>query len=589
MKNFKKIMAMIIAMVMIVGTMSTVAFADPGDLTHNSKLTVSGLGAGDTVEYYQILKWDPDHSEKVDGNPVGWVWADGVTVDNASATTKTVNGLKVVDIIGTTDGQNTISFEDAGALAEKLASPASGGANNNGTWTAEGVDPGLYMVIVTSKTPGTMYNPIFVAANFKGGNETAVSGSSWVVDSAVSYEDKAVAKKSEIPLTKTATGRDTTTAKPLNDPDPDSVDVGEEIDFTVTTTIPKFGSNYTDPVFELKDVLEGLELTGAPVVHAGDENGTVLKAGADKDYEVKEKGTVGADGYTIKFTKEYLDSVAKAGQKITITYTAKVTDEAKKVINEDKNTVTLSFSTNPSDTTGEGKLRDRTNHYTFSIDANLLGDGTEESSTEAIKIGLDKDGNPIEESKTYWHGGTHPALVGAEFGLYRTEDDAKAENTNYYKNDVFTTGTVTSDESGRLTIKGLDEGTYYLKELKAPNGYIKDQKVIKVVITAEYETVTVKEVVDGVEVKYDTNQLKSYSVTVGGSKTTYSIEHSLSNITESKVKRDPASSDREIVNTKGVELPSTGGMGTTIFYIIGAVLVIGAGIVLVTRRRMSAN
>ena len=113
--------------------------------------------------------------------------------------------------------------------------------------------------------------------------------------------------------------------------------------------------------------------------------------------------------------------------------------------------------------------------------------------------------------------------------------------------------------------------------------------MIEVVITAEYEPVHVKEVVDGVEVEYDTNQLKSYTVTVGGSETTYSIAHSLSDITESQVKRDPASSDREIVNTKGVELPSTGGMGTTIFYIIGAVLVIGAGIVLVTRRRMSAN
>jgi LPXTG-motif cell wall-anchored protein len=57
----------------------------------------------------------------------------------------------------------------------------------------------------------------------------------------------------------------------------------------------------------------------------------------------------------------------------------------------------------------------------------------------------------------------------------------------------------------------------------------------------------------------------------------------------SKVERNATSSDKELENTKGVELPSTGGMGTTIFYIIGAILVVGAGIVLVTRRRMSAN
>ena len=588
MKNIKKIMALIVAMVMIVGAMSTVAFAAPGDLDHNNKLTVSGLGDTDTVKYYQILKWDPDNSEKDDdGNPVGWVWGDDVTIDDAEATTKTVNDLKVVDIIGASDGENNISFEEAGKLAAKLKTGKADGVNTKGTWTVSGVDAGLYMVVVTSNTPGTMYNPIFVAANFIGGNESNIPGSSWIVTSDASYSDEAVAKKSEIPLTKTAKGHDATD-NDLNDGDPNSVDVGEEIDFTVTTTIPKFGSNYTDPVFELKDVLEGLKLTGAPVVHEGKENGTALTEGVEGDYVLTD-GKKDDEGYTIKFNKTYLDDVAETGQEITITYTAKVTDAAAKIINEEKNTVTLSFSTNPTDTTGHGKLRDRTNHYTFSIDADLLGDSDQESSTEAIKIGLDKDGNPIEKSQTYFHGGTHPALVGAVFGLYTDRDEAANETTNYYTNDKFG-GTVTSDGTGRLTINGLDEGTYWLKELTAPNGYIKAQDPIEVKIEAEYkEDVTVKEDADGVMVTYVTNELKSYKVTVGGSETTYSIAHSLSNIETSKVKRDVDSSDKEIVNTKGVELPSTGGMGTTIFYIVGAVLVIGAGILLVTRRRMSAN
>jgi LPXTG-motif cell wall-anchored protein len=51
----------------------------------------------------------------------------------------------------------------------------------------------------------------------------------------------------------------------------------------------------------------------------------------------------------------------------------------------------------------------------------------------------------------------------------------------------------------------------------------------------------------------------------------------------------PAASIVEVVNQKGTELPSTGGIGTTIFYVIGAILVLGAGILLVTRRRMNAN
>ena len=51
----------------------------------------------------------------------------------------------------------------------------------------------------------------------------------------------------------------------------------------------------------------------------------------------------------------------------------------------------------------------------------------------------------------------------------------------------------------------------------------------------------------------------------------------------------PSESSSEIVNTKGVELPSTGGIGTTIFYVVGAVLILGAGVILVTRRRVNAN
>ena len=88
-----------------------------------------------------------------------------------------------------------------------------------------------------------------------------------------------------------------------------------------------------------------------------------------------------------------------------------------------------------------------------------------------------------------------------------------------------------------------------------------------------------------VEVTYYTNRLDGYTVTIGNASTTYEIDNS-TNTTIKNFERDPNSSDSELVNTKGVELPATGGMGTTIFYVIGAILVLGAGILLVTRRRM---
>ena len=120
-------------------------------------------------------------------------------------------------------------------------------------------------------------------------------------------------------------------------------------------------------------------------------------------------------------------------------------------------------------------------------------------------------------------------------------------------------------------------------------GFIKAQEPIPVVITADItEDVEIVDEVDydgtPVEVTYYTNVLNGYTVTVGGGTTTYEIRNS--KYIATSVAIDPDSSDGELVNTKGVELPATGGIGTTIFYVIGAILVLGAGILLVTRRRM---
>lgn len=112
--------------------------------------------------------------------------------------------------------------------------------------------------------------------------------------------------------------------------------------------------------------------------------------------------------------------------------------------------------------------------------------------------------------------------------------------------------TVTSGEDGKFNFGGLAAGTYTLVETKAPAGYNKLEKDITVKVDAEINE-------EAKEVKW--------SVTVDGNAvdgTAITVE-----------------------NNKGSTLPSTGGMGTTILYIVGAVLVVGAGVVLFTKRRMS--
>lgn len=93
---------------------------------------------------------------------------------------------------------------------------------------------------------------------------------------------------------------------------------------------------------------------------------------------------------------------------------------------------------------------------------------------------------------------------------------------------------------------GLDSGTYYLKEMEAPLGYNKLDTVVTVVIN----------------------------------------ESGKLNVTTEK----PDGADQiQVENKSGAELPTTGGIGTTIFYVVGSILLVGAGILLVTKKRMSAE
>lgn len=148
-------------------------------------------------------------------------------------------------------------------------------------------------------------------------------------------------------------------------------------------------------------------------------------------------------------------------------------------------------------------------------------------------------------------------LEGAEFILYKevTADGATEATKMYYKwndtekkvewvTDKNQATVKTTDTNGATSFDGLADGTYYLEEIKAPAGY---------------------------------NLLKApVSVTVDGANATTADLSSLT-VTE------------RIANNTGTLLPSTGGAGTTLFYVLGSILVVGAGVLLVTKKRMSGK
>jgi len=537
----KKILSLVLALCMILTI--GIVYADDA-FTADSSVSITGLTKGDSVYLYKVIEADTTTG--------GWKFASGFedlgdsTKDNYSANVK-----KIIDNDKTFAGLTKDDAEKIAKLAKVATAPSADEVTaDNGTYTKT-VDVGMYLALVAPVNTNTIYNPIIVSADYTEGGTNTINASA-------SYGTSSVTKKETVTIEKTT--EDIT------------LDAGEIVKFTVTTTIPAYAASYVNPKFNVSDSLS----TGLKFVVDGTHpftvsSGSVTYTGAPAN---------DATSYTLVFDSAKIAALT-APQAVTITYYAQITNAAPFNINQEENNVTVEFSNNPKDDTAHSHLKDKVKEYTFSIDGTLFGN-SDWTTGELIKVGKDADGNPIEAVINLDNGSSHAALDGAVFGLYSTNADAEAGNTNYYTNSEFN-GTVTTANGGLMNIKGLDEGTYYLKELSAPAGYIKDQNVHTIAITAHKATVTETETLtDGCEVSYDVEVVDSYTVTIDDT-TTSTFTNTLTGTSISTV--TPSENTSEIVNTKGVELPSTGGIGTTIFYVVGGILLVGAAIILVSRRK----
>lgn len=155
-------------------------------------------------------------------------------------------------------------------------------------------------------------------------------------------------------------------------------------------------------------------------------------------------------------------------------------------------------------------------------------------------------------------GETKKPLAGAEFILYKGSEEsnrdyaqvAKGKLTGWTKTETEATKLV-SGADGKIAVEGLDADTYYLKETKAPGGYNMLAGPVTVVI--------------------------SHTVSAEGAQMTHTLEQDATVVEKVGIE-----------NKSGTELPSTGGIGTTIFYVLGSILVLGAAVLLITKKRMSA-
>jgi LPXTG-motif cell wall-anchored protein len=579
-KLMKRIGAVLMAVAMMAalgvsawaeGTSTPSLTNDPkNNLTKDAKITVQGLEQGDTVTYYRVVKWDN-----------GWVLEDQFKGE----------GKLTDEDLNTIVGNATTAGAISAAEAVKISQVAGiegidgGTVGANKKWEAEGVAAGLYMVIVTPGVAGVVYNPIFVAADYYDNSSNDIT----LVDNGNSYSDTAMAKKSKVTLEKTAS---TITETP----------VGSDVDFTVETVIPRYGAEYEAPVFTLTDSMSAglaVKRNTLTVKYKNGENYVTVPEDAYTLTWTPEEGTT-ATQYEVAFKSTYIQGLT-AATDIKIDYKATITGDVAQNVNPEENTVDLKYSNGPKDTTGAGKLRDKTEHYTFDIDGVLYGENTYKNS-ELVKVGIDKDGNEITETVELDNGKTIGALQGAEFKLYKSKDGAINETAaELYTNDKITADTVfISGADGRMNIKGLAKGTYWLKETKAPDGYIKQSAPVKIEITTEESEKTITDA-DGVSYKVTT--LDSYKILINGAETaSYSITNEGTTTAISAVNKgdtvvgkdgpigENATGDHpdygKIQNIQGVELPSTGGIGTYIFTVAGvAIMAIAAGLLIVRHKK----
>lgn len=338
MKNFKKILALVVATVMILGTMS-MAFAEaiqPEGLTKDTTVTISGLDTGDQVTLYKLVEW----ANNDDNTSAGWKLTSAFANDDAC---KEV--LRKINAV--TTGVYSLTEDDVNAFTTVINANGFSGPEITGAAVEDGssvntVDPGMYIALVKPAVAGTLYNPIIVSADYlQPDPETNVIDAS----SAHVGANTGLAKKETLKVEKEEDDATDTTDN--------SFDVGDTVDFTVKTTIPTFADVYVNPSFVVTDEMsEGLVLkTGT--IHVYESDGTTEIA--DLTAAATESGT---KGWVLTVPSTYFTGASKlaAPKPIVIKYQATLTESAFTSVTEEVNDVKVEFSNNPNNKDDKGTV-----------------------------------------------------------------------------------------------------------------------------------------------------------------------------------------------------------------------------------------
>lgn len=560
MKTVKRALALVLALTLLLA-MSATVFAAAQTYSITVKNENKSISIKDNT-YYAYRIFDATYN----GNNVAYTVNKNFTGFTYTVSDKSYQGEALINYLAdlTADSAALDAFAKAAldyATTNHIA--AAGTVKATDETAVISVDaPGYYLVAGTATAPN---------------NQTVTAACSLTT----AKPDAEVNVKADVPSI------DKKIVEESGKVEANTANIGDKVSYEITSKVPNM-KGYTQYFFVMNDTLsKGLTYNGDMVIKVGEKtldatNGYTLTTTNNDD---------GSTTLEIVF-KNFIQYTT--GNAITVTYSATLNQDASlDPVAGNPNKVQLTYSNNPNvdgngdpqnpDKPGDGAPTGKTPEsetktYVTGIKLTKV-DGQNKNQTltgakfeitgKGMKVVLvNKEMYKESANGTYYmlKDGTYTTTVpvtdknNAGYNADRYDDTSKKyEKVNVVTKDTAPTeinATGYVDANGVLTFEGLGAGTYTITELVAPNGYNLLKESIKVNITAEAAL-----------------DKCTWTVTAG------------SNIATA----DGNLYAFQVENNAGAELPSTGGIGTTIFYVLGGLLVVCAGVLLITKRRMNKN
>lgn len=545
MKTTKKLVALLTAALLLMALLPTALATEPTTYS----ITITTAQSGHTYTAYQIF--GGELSTNASNNKVLSNIEFGTGVSEAGkaallAFTEPASADAAALAGGINQG-NVSNFAELAAQAANLGTGTSVAYDGAaGGCVIDGLNPGYYLVIDTyTSTEGSKSDALSSYMVTVVGNAT--------VESKHSYPT-VVKKVHEGDYTGTEYGAGYN--------DVADYSIGDAVPFHLIGTIPDMGA-YDNYYYCFHDTLsDGLTAPASADVKVYLSTDAVLDS-ADHDVTNEFKVTVSGQTITASIAnlKPYVEAAKEVqfnATHVIVAYSATLNTSAVIGLDGNPNTVTLEYSNDPNhsgdgDTNPTGQTpEDKVIVFTYQLDVTKVDGQDNTKKLKDAKFVL-LDG-----------GADHVAKIsGGKFDGWVTIPDADdTGKVTWPANCV-----LTSDSNGRFSVAGLEDDTYKLREIEAPTGY----NLLQDDVTLQIDATTVNG--------------QSWNGTASSALTALSVA-----VGEAEQNGDTSTGAVSVTvsNNQGSVLPATGGIGTTMFYVIGSVLVIGAVVLLVSKKRMNA-